>query len=167
MGATTFTGNRRAEIRPGGLRLEPVRIDRNELVADALDPRLAQQHLNRPLALVVGALTEVVLADSAFRVGHVDRGPVSVAERLPHRVVAVKRDRVLDPHSARGFADVLDLALERELGRVDADNDQVQFAVLLVPGADEGERSQPVDTGVRPEVDEHHLARQILRGQRR
>jgi hypothetical protein len=27
--------------------------------------RLAQQHLNRPLALVVGALTEVVLADSA------------------------------------------------------------------------------------------------------
>src|SRR5918996_1438417 len=69
--------------------------------------------------------------------------------------------------AARRLAHLLGLALERELPRVDADDDKSPLAVVLVPGADVGERPQPVDAGARPEVDEHDPACQVLRGQRR
>ena len=50
---------------------------------------------------------------------------------------------------------------------MDADHDQAAILVLLGPGADVGEGAQPVDAGVRPEVDEHDLPAQILRSERR
>ena len=157
----------RAQVRPVGLRLESVGRDSDELVIDALVRGLAQQVLDHPLAFVVLALAEVVVPDPAFCVCEVDGRPVPVGEGAPYPVVVVERDRVLDPHRLHGLADVLDLALERELGRMDADHDEPQVAVFRVPRAHEGQRAQPVDAGVRPEIDEHDLPTQLRRSERR
>ena len=59
--------------------------------------------------------------------------------------------------------DVAGVALERELGRVHADDDQAVAAVARVPGLEVGQRAQAVDARVGPEVDEHDLAAQRLR----
>ena len=62
------------------------------------------------------------MPDTPLRVGEVERGPVVVAERTPHRVVIIGRDRVSDPHVLDGLPDIADIVLEGELGRVDADH---------------------------------------------
>ena len=128
---------------------------------------LAQQVLDHPLAVVVVALAEVVVPDPALRVCEVDGRPVPVGEGAPDPVVAVEGDRVLDPHGLRGLADVFGLALERKLRRVDADDDQASIAVLLRPGANVGQRAEPVDAGVRPEIDENDPPTQLRRSERR
>jgi hypothetical protein len=109
----------------------------------------------------------MVVPDSSVRVGDVHGGPVPVAEGLPDRVVAVERNRILDPHVLHCLPDVVDVALERELGRVDADHHEAQIRVLLEPGANITERAEPVDTGVGPEVDENDLAAQFIRCEQR
>src|ERR671925_766682 len=134
---------------------------------DALARALAQQVLDHPLAFVVLAPAEVVVPDPALRVCEVDGRPIAVGEGPPHPVVAVERDRVLDSHGLHGLADVLDLALERELGRMDADDDEPQVAVFRGPRAHEGQRAEPVDAGVRPEIDEHDPPTQLRRSERR
>jgi hypothetical protein len=135
-------------------------------VIDALASGLAQQMLDHPLAVVVLALAEVVVSDLALRVCEVDGRPVTVGEGAPHPVVAIERDRVLDSHGLRGLADVLDLPLERKLGRMDADDDKPEVAVFRGPRAHEGQRAEPVDAGVRPEIDEDDPPTQ-LRGSKR
>src|SRR5919204_3740867 len=99
-------------------------------------------------------------------IGDVHGGPVVVREGAPDRVLGVERDRILDALVRSGPADVVGLPLERELGSVDADNDQALIPVLLVPCADVAERAQPVDARVRPEVDQDDLPAQALRSQR-
>ena len=157
----------RLQVGPVGLGLEALGGDGDDVVGDAFASGLAQQALDDHLALGVSALAEVVVPDPALRVGDVDGGPVVVGERLPDRVVAVERDRVLDAHVRRRPAHVLDVAFERELGRVDADHDQPLIRVSLGPGADVGERPEPVDARVRPEVGEHDLPLQVGGGERR
>jgi hypothetical protein len=107
----------------------------------------------------------VVVADAALRVGDVDRRPEVVGERTPDAVVAVDGDRVVDTEDRGLLDDVVNRALESELGRVNADDGQSQPAVLGVPGADIGQRAQPVDAGVGPKVDQHDAAAQALRCQ--
>jgi hypothetical protein len=80
---------------------------------------------------------KLVVPDPALRVCEVDGRPIPVGEGAPHPVVAVERDRVLDSHRLHGLADVLDLALERELGRMDADDDEPEVAVFRGPRAPE------------------------------
>jgi hypothetical protein len=122
--------------------------------------------LHDALALLVAALAEVVMADPPLRVGDVHGGPVMVRERLPDAVPAVDRDGIRDAVLLDRPADVVDVPLEGELGRVHADDDQSLFLVLVGPGTDVAERAQPVDARVRPEVDEHDLAAQPLGGER-
>ena len=57
-------------------------------------------------------------------------------------------------------ADVAGVALERELGRLDADDHEPLAPVLRVPGLEVGERADAVDAGVGPEVDQHDVAAQ-------
>jgi hypothetical protein len=97
--------------------------DGDELFVDGLALGLAQQVLDHPLAFVVVALAEVVVTDPALRVCEVDGRPVPVGECAPDPVVAVERDRVLDPQGLHGLADVVNLALERELRRMDAEKE--------------------------------------------
>jgi hypothetical protein len=54
----------------------------------------------------------------------------------PLRKLVADGDRIIDPQLLRGPADVVELALERELGRVDADHDQSMILVSLRPRAD-------------------------------
>ena len=113
------------------MRLQTLRGYRDELILDALACGLAQQVLDHPFAVVVLTLAEMVVPDPALCICQVDGRPVPVAEGAPDPVVAVESDRVVDPHGLRGLADVFDVALERELRRVDADDDQASIAVLL------------------------------------
>jgi len=147
----------RRKVRPIRLSLETAGSDGNQSVTDSLDPSLAQQPLNDRFALFVATLAELVVPDSSLRIGDVHGGPVVVAERTPDPIVAVDRDWILDPHVFRGLADVVDVLLERELRRVHANGDQPPIVVLLGPRADVRERAEPVDAGVRSEIDENDL----------
>ena len=107
------------------------------------------------------------MANPALRVDEVERRPVLVVESAPDAEVAVDRDRKRDPVGVRRPVDVRRALLELEFRRVHADHDESGVLVLLGPGADVRHRPQAVDARVGPDVDQHHLAAEALRGQRR
>jgi hypothetical protein len=127
--------------------------------------RFAEQTLNGVFRPVVLALAELMLTNASPRVDEIERRPVVVVEGAPDCVVAVERDRVLDAHLSRSPTDVLDIALESKLRRMDADHDQ-PLPILLRPGAHIRQRAQPVDARVGPELDQHDFAAQGVRCQR-
>ena len=120
----------------------------------------AEQALDDPLGFLVAPFAEVVVADDPVSVDEVQGRPVVVVERRPDRVVVVNCDRVVDRAVPRCLAHPVDLVLERELGRVDADHDEAVVAVGPRPGADVWLGAQPVNAGQGPEVDENDLAAQ-------
>jgi hypothetical protein len=77
----------------------------------------------------------VVESNRTLCICDIERGPVSVRKGVPDGVVAVDGDGIRDAPLLDGRADAVDVRLERELGRVDADDDEAVLAVLLVPGA--------------------------------
>ena len=93
-------------------------FDGDELARDA------EQSLDAPLRLLVAPFAEVPVADHAVGVDEVERRPGVIGERVPDRVVAVDRHRVVDPSLLDRLLHEVDLVLEGELGRVDADDDQ-------------------------------------------
>src|SRR5580692_2853721 len=107
------------------------------------------------------------MPDTPLRVSEVKRGPVVVVEGTPYRVVVVDRDRVVDPDAFHGTADVIHVVLERELGRVNADDHQSVAGVFPGPGAEVGQLAEPVDAGVGPEAGQGYLPAQVGWGQRR
>jgi hypothetical protein len=111
--------------------------------------------LDDDLRVLVVALAESVVANPSVRVGEVEGGPVPVGERAPDRVVAVYRDRILDPHLARCPANVFDTPLDFELRGVYAEHDKPIASVLLEPAADIGKGPDPVDAGEGPEFDQY------------
>ena len=123
--------------------------------------------LDDPFRALETALTKVMMTDAPLRVDEVDRRPVLVAERPPDGVLAVDRHRVVDAHVRDRLAYVVDVLLELELRRVNADHHQAPTLVLLGPGAHVRQRAQPVDAGIGPEVDEDDLTAQARNGQRR
>ena len=148
----------RAQVVPVGLGLHAEPFDGDELALDA------EQTLDDALGLLVASFAEVLVADDALRVDEVQRRPVVVVEGAPDRVVVVGSDRVVDRSLLRRHPHPVDLVLERELRRVDSDDDQAVVAVGLRPGADVRLLAQPVDAGQRPEVDEDDRARAARRG---
>ena len=158
-----------AEVRLGGAQapivgrhLEAAGIDRHETLIDVGGTGVQQQLLDRHLRHGVFALAEVVVPDPSLCVGEVDRRPEVIGERPPDAVVVVERDRVGDLQGAGLRDDVVDVVLEVELGRVGADDRQPLLGVLGGPGADIGQRPEPVDAGVGPEVDEDDAAARAL-----
>jgi hypothetical protein len=85
---------------------------------------------------------------------------------VPDREVVVDDDRIVDAEVGDGVADVVEVVLEVELGRVHADDDEPGRGVLLRPRPDVRQRPQPVDAGVRPEVDRDDAPVQRVGGQR-
>ena len=146
---------RRAQVVPVGLGLHALPSDGDELALDA------EQPLDDALRSLVAPFAEVVVADGAIRVDEVERRPVVVVEGAPDRVVVVGRDGVVDRSVLRRLAHAVELVLERELRRVDADDDQPVGPVRLRPRPDVRLRAQPVDAGQRPEVHEHDVAAQL------
>ena len=134
----------------------PLGSSRDQVLVDPLDSRLGEQLLNDPLRPLVVLLPEVAMPDSPLGVDEVERRPGLVRERPPDREIVVDRDRVFDAHRIQGRLDLLDVVLERELRRVRADHDQPGVPVLPLPGADIGERAQPVDAGEGAELDDDH-----------
>jgi hypothetical protein len=128
--------------------------------------RLRQKVLDLLLGRCVAALAEVRIDDAALLVDQVDGRPVLVAEGLPGGVVVVLRDRVLDAQFPDRVLDVFRGLLVGEFGRVHADHHQAAVLVLGMPVLHVGKVVQAVDAGVGPEVDEHHLAAQLLQLQR-
>ena len=152
---------------PIGLRLGSARVHGDVLLPVVVQPGFGQEHLDDALRPLVVAFAERVMPDPSFGVDEVERRPIVVRERLPDRVVVVDRDRIRDAHLAQRLADVLQVVLERELGRVHADRDEPVIPVGLVPRADVRERPEPVDAGVRAEVDDDDLPAQAVGRQRR
>jgi len=93
-------------------------INGDELTVDA------EQPLDDALRLLVAAFAEVVVADDAFRVDEVERRPLMVVKGGPDGVVVIYGDRVVDPPLLRCLPHAVDLVLERELRRVDSDDEQ-------------------------------------------
>jgi hypothetical protein len=123
--------------------------------------------LDHALGFVVLALAEVRVPDVAARIDEIVRGPILVAERAPELVVVVDCNRIRDAELLHFAAHVLQILLERELRRVDADHDEPFVAILLVPRLHVRQRTQAVDARVGPEVDHDDVAAQPVRGERR
>src|SRR5215218_1488586 len=117
--------------------------------------RIREQLTDGSLRLPVVTLAEVRVTHPAARVDQVLRRPVLVRVGVPGGVVVVLDDRVAQAVLVDRIGHVVGISLERELGRVHADDRQPLVAVALVPGLDVGERADAVDAGVGPEVDEH------------
>ena len=113
---------RRLQRLPVSRHLESMRLHGHEVLVHALRARLHEQLLDRHLCRRVLALAEMVVPNPTLRVGEVQRRPVVVGEGAPDGVVVVDRDRVVDSEVARLRLDVVQVVLEAELGRVDADD---------------------------------------------
>jgi hypothetical protein len=116
--------------------------------------------LKNHFGLSVLTLPKLMMSDLSLRVDEVEGWPVVVVEGTPDRVVVVDRDRVVDPQVRGGSADVVEVVLEVELGRVHADDHQSVILVLLGPRADIRKGAEPVDAGVGPEVDQDDASAQ-------
>jgi hypothetical protein len=116
--------------------------------------------------LLVAPLAEVVVADDPVRVDEVERRPVVVVEGVPDVVVVVDDDGVVDAADFRRGPYALDVVLEGELRRVDANHHQAVVAVGLRPSPDIRRLAQPVDAGERPHVHQDDLATQPGRVER-
>jgi len=150
----------RPEAAPIGGDFRALRVYGDELPPDPFDPGFGQELPDHDLRPVVIALAEPVMADAPLGVDEVQSRPILIRERVPDRVVAVDRDRIRDSHLGQRFADVLEVLLEAELRCVDADHDEPVIPVPVGPGADVGKRPDPVDAGVRAEVEEGDLPAQ-------
>jgi hypothetical protein len=76
-----------------------------------------------PYAIRLASFAEVVVADDAVRVDEVERRPAAVRKGAPDLVVVVDGERVVDRSLPRRAPHVVGFVLERELRRVDADDD--------------------------------------------
>ena len=106
----------------------------------------------------------MVVADLAFAVNEVVRGPVFVVEGLPDFVIAINGDGIGDLEVAHGLLYVGALFFEGEFGGVDADYHQACVFIFRGPAFDVGERAEAVDAGVGPEINYDNLAAEAARG---
>src|SRR5262245_14550586 len=108
-----------------------------------------------------------MMSDTPPRIDDIECRPIMVIESSPYSKIIVNRDRIVDLHLFCGSTDIVDVSLERELRRVHADHYQSLILIFLGPGANIGKRAQPIDTCVRPEVDEDDFSTQAGSRQRR
>ena len=108
-----------------------------------------------------------MVANASLRIDEIERRPVSVGKSVPYRKVVIDGDGIVDAHALGGAAHVIDVVLERKLGSVHADHHQPLILVFLGPGANIGQRAQPVDARIRPDVEHDHLSAEPIRRQGR
>lgn len=87
-----------------------------------------EQRTNGSFCLPIVTLTDLRVANLA---GSVDEVPVSV--RVPGDEVVVQPDRILEPVLMHGTLNVLNRALECELGTVDADHRAGRLILIVHP----------------------------------
>ena len=129
---------------------------------------LGQQLADDPLGHRIIAFAEMVVADAAR--GH-RRSSAPASNCCGARATGRNRCRARPGSGCRDprprWRTLVGIALEREFGRVDADDDQAVLAVAFVPRLHIGDRAQAIDAAVGPEVDHHDLALELLAGERR
>src|SRR5215471_5412340 len=103
---------RRLQAAPIGGSFSTTGINRNQLLTDSANSGLGQQLLNNHLRLFVFALAEVMMSNMPLRIDEIEGRPIFVLERTPYRVVAIDRDRIIDPQVLRSSANVVDVLLK-------------------------------------------------------
>ena len=83
---------------------------------DAGGSRLGQQLLNNPFRLFVFALAKVMMSNMPLRIDEIEGRPIVVIEGTPYRIVAIDRDRIIDPHVPRGPANITDVCSNANSG---------------------------------------------------
>src|SRR5207249_5448069 len=129
--------------------------------------RISEELPDDHLRSLVVAFAETVMPDLTLRVDEVEGGPVVVGEGTPDGEVVVDRDRIVDLSRLYRPAHVVEIVLELELWRVDADYDQPMIQVPLSPSSEVRLRAEPVDAGVGPELHDHDVPSEGSRRQRR
>jgi len=158
--AISDVGLRGTQAGPVGRRFDTGGLEEHEALVD-VDTGLAQEHLEDHLGFLVLALTEVVVPDPTLGVGEVQRWPVVVVECPPDRVVVVHRHRIGDVHLRDGAVNVVEVALELELGSLHPDDDEPVSRVLVRPCPHVRQRADPVDARVGAEADQRNSAAKI------
>src|SRR6266850_2069306 len=105
------------------------------------------------------ALSRQPTDDVTRRIDQIARRPGVNGIRFPNFKVGVVDNRMLNLVAENDAADILEVFFVFELGRVDADDDQlvrILFLELLQIGND----VNAVDAAVGPEVEQHNLASQ-------
>src|SRR5437773_12043221 len=144
----------RSQIVPVRGNFRPAWIDLHGIVAHSGISGFAQELLNDRLRALVLALAELVMPDLAVRIDDIHGGPITIAECVPYRGVAVDRDGIVDAEHLERRPNVVDVLLEPEFGRVHADHDESLIPVLIGPRSNVRLCTLPVDAGVSPEIDD-------------
>ena len=152
---------RRLQVPPVGGHFQTAGIDRHQFLVEAA-PGLAQQPLDHPFRRRISALAEVMMPDPPLSIHDIDCRPIFVRERAPYRVVAVERDRIIDPPvftARRTFS----MSFSNPNSGECTPTRPIRHPVFRSPCSDIGQRAQPIDAGVGPEIDEDDFPAQSLR----
>src|SRR5260221_10800987 len=99
-------------------------------------------------------------SNASIRIGDVHSRPVVVVEGSPYSVIAIDSDRISHVHLFRCPLDIVDVFLEWKFRRVCTNYNQSLIAVFVGPCSHIRKSAQPVDTRVRPEIDEYDFSAQ-------
>src|SRR5262245_27517700 len=105
------------------------------------------------LDLPVAVLAGVAEHHAARAIDQVDAGPVAVLPGPPRLVAVVDRDWIVDREASQCGAHRVDVALEGELGRMDADDHEPLGGIARVPADQIRQCAYAVDASVGEEVD--------------
>jgi hypothetical protein len=133
--------------------------------------RLAQELLDPgferpPAGLAQMDLADLPHPDPTAAADQIEGGPVLVAEGPPVGVVVVEELREVETPPADLGLDGRPLALERELGRVDADDREPAIGVAARDVPDPGNRPDAVRSAEGPDVEEDDPPRERRPGGR-
>lgn len=109
---------------------------------------------------IIIPLTDRVIEKATVTVIKIFGRPVMVPEAIPENHPVVQDDGIAESEPGhRRFHIRADLA-EGKLGRMNPDDDQPLRSVLPVPAPEDRKRTDTIDTGILPEIDQNDLPRQ-------
>src|SRR5215472_3586173 len=108
----------------------------------------------------------MVMPDAALRIDEIESGPILIAESAPYRVAAVDCDGKGDANLLDCMSHVAQILLEFKLRRVHSDHHQSLIPVFVCPCPNVRQSAPPIDTGIRPELDQYDLTAQPGHGER-
>jgi hypothetical protein len=135
------------------------------LVERAASARVFDEFADGTVEQVVVALARRLAYDVARRVYEDERRPRAHGVGVPDAEVGVVDDGVFEAVAEDDAAYVLGLLFVLELGRVDADDDELARVLLFEP-LEVGDDVHAVDAAVSPEVEQHDLAAQARNRER-
>src|SRR5580692_5882336 len=150
----------RTNVHAPRSRFHPAGSNADHSPRDRLRAVLLEQLLNHALGLVIFTLPEVVISNPSLPINEVVRRPILIVEGSPDLVVAVDGNRISDLQVANRLFNVRAIFLERKLRSMHPDNNQSSVFIFCRPPFHIRQRSQAVDAGVSPEINQHNFAAQ-------